>query len=126
MSTEISTLLVRSSEVCGGQLRVEGTEITVAQIAGLYREGYTAEAISDRYPKLTMVQVYAALAYYHANQREIETDLGFEKEETDSTKPVESIEPDIRLNAFKNLQRSLGLTTAKAAEWQKAIGEARR
>ena len=31
-----------------------------------------------------------------------------------------------RIEAFKELQRSLGLTPAKAAEWQHAINEARR
>ena len=31
-----------------------------------------------------------------------------------------------RLEAFKELQRSLGLTPAKAAEWQNAVYEARR
>ena len=31
-----------------------------------------------------------------------------------------------RLRAFKELQRRLGLTSAKAAEWQNAIREARR
>jgi hypothetical protein len=31
-----------------------------------------------------------------------------------------------RLEAFKELQRRLGLTPAKAAEWQDAIREARR
>lgn len=33
---------------------------------------------------------------------------------------------EIRLEAFKRLQRSLGLTPAKAAEWQEAVREARR
>lgn len=31
-----------------------------------------------------------------------------------------------RLEAFKQLQRRLGLTPAKAAEWQRAVHEARR
>ena len=31
-----------------------------------------------------------------------------------------------RLEAFKELQRRLGLTPAKAAEWQNAVHEARR
>jgi hypothetical protein len=33
---------------------------------------------------------------------------------------------EARLEAFKELQRRLGLTSAKAAEWQDAIHEARR
>jgi hypothetical protein len=33
---------------------------------------------------------------------------------------------EVRLEAFKALQRNLGLTSARAAEWQEAVREARR
>ncbi len=81
MSTETAILLVRSPEVCGGRLRVDGTRITVHQIAVLYKQGYNAEDIADQYPHLTLAQVYTALAYYHANREEIEADLEGEKRE---------------------------------------------
>ncbi len=35
----------------------------------------TAEEIALDYPHLTLAQVHAALAYYHVNRDEIETDL---------------------------------------------------
>src|SRR5437899_10300447 len=70
MSTEIGTLLVSSPDVCGGRLRIDGTRITVNQIAVLNKQGYNAEDIADQYPHLTMAQVYAALSHYHANQGE--------------------------------------------------------
>ncbi len=81
MSTAISTLLVSSADVCGGRLRIDGTRITVNQIAALYKQGYNAEDIADQYPHLTLAQVYAALSHYHANQEEIEADLTAEEEE---------------------------------------------
>ena len=81
MSTAISTLLVSSADVCGGRLRIDGTRITVNQIAVLYKQGYNAEDIADQYPHLTMAQVYAALSHYLANQEEIEADLTAEEEE---------------------------------------------
>lgn len=34
-----------------------------------------AEQICDRISRLTLAEVYAALTYYHANIKEIETDL---------------------------------------------------
>ncbi len=68
MSIAINTLLVSSPDVCGGRLRIDGTRITVNQIVVLYKKGYNAERIADEYPYLTMAQVYAALAHYHANQ----------------------------------------------------------
>jgi uncharacterized protein (DUF433 family) len=128
MSTEISTLLVRSPDVCGGRLRIDGTRTTVNQIVALYKQDYSAEAIADQYPHLTRAQVYAALAHYHANQEEIEADLAAERKETHGLPNAltDSLEKEARLEAFKALQRSLSLTPAKAAEWQNAVREARR
>jgi len=50
--------------------------------------GMTPEEIALEYPHLTLAQVHAALAYYHANRDEIEADakqeeaaaLGWEQE----------------------------------------------
>lgn len=137
MSTEISTLLISSPDVCGGRLRIDGTRITINQIAVLYKQGYNADEIADQYPYLTMAQVYAALSHYLANQGEVEAELIAEEREgrraeqeqasdvagrAEGTRPT----PSGRLEVFKELQRSLNLTAAKAAEWQKAVHEARR
>jgi uncharacterized protein (DUF433 family) len=128
MSTEIATLLVSSPDVCGGRLRIEGTRITVNQIAVLYKQGCNAEDIADQYPYLTLAQVYAALAHYHANQEEIEADLEAERKEANgqSNSLTGSLEKELWLEAFRALQRNLSLTPAKAAEWQDAVREARR
>lgn len=128
MSTEIGTLLVSSAGICGGRLRIDGTRITVNQIVVLYKQGCSAERIADEYPQLTLAQVYAALAHYHANQEDIEADLEAERKETnDQTNALTgSLEKENWLEAFNALQRSLCLTPAKAAEWQDAVREARR
>lgn len=81
MSTEIGTLLVSSPDVCGGRLRIDGTRITINQIAALYKQGFDAEEIADQYPHLTLAQVYAALSHYHGNKEEIDADLAAEKQE---------------------------------------------
>lgn len=137
MSTAISTLLISTPDVCGGRLRVDGTRITVNQIAVLHKQGYSAEEIADQYPQLKMAQVYAALSHYHANQEEIEADLTAEEQKARSTRAeqtndvtghekVATLTPTQRWEAFKELQRRLNLTPAKAAEWQDAVREARR
>jgi uncharacterized protein (DUF433 family) len=128
MSTAINTLLASSPDVCGGRLRIDGTRITINQIATLYKQGYNAEEIAEQYPHLTMAQVYAALAYYHANQAEIEADLVAEGNETHGEARVlpGSSEDERWLEAFNELQRRLNLTPAKAAEWEDAVREARR
>ena len=73
MSTAIDTLLGRSPDVCGGRIRIDGTRVTVHQIVTCYQRGLTAEEIVEQYPHVNLAQVFAALAYYHANRDEIET-----------------------------------------------------
>ncbi len=90
MSTMIDTLLVKSPEVCEGRLRIEGTRITVNQIAVWYKQGYSPEEITDQYPHLKLAQVYAALAYYHANNVEVEADLAAEKLEAEKLETQEA------------------------------------
>lgn len=86
MTVAIDTLLDLSSDVCGGQVRIGGTRITVGRIATLYCQGRTAEDIVREYPHLTLSQVYAALAYFHANRDEVEADLTARDAEYDELK----------------------------------------
>jgi uncharacterized protein (DUF433 family) len=83
MTTEISTLLVKSPDICGGRLRIAGTRITVNQVVVWYKQGYSPEEIADQYPHVTLAQVYTALAYYHANREEIEADLAADQQEAE-------------------------------------------
>ena len=75
MATSIDSLLSRSPAVCGGRIRIEGSRVTVHQVAVCYQEGLTAEEIAEQYSHLNLAQVYAALAYYHANRDEIDGEL---------------------------------------------------
>jgi uncharacterized protein (DUF433 family) len=75
MSTMLDNLLVRTPGVCGGRMRIDGTRITVHRIAVLYKQGQNAEEIAQTYPHLSLSQVYAALAFYHANRDEVEAEL---------------------------------------------------
>ncbi len=73
--TEIGTLLDRNPKIRGGRPKIAGTGITVARIVTFYKQGYTPEEIALEYPHVNLPQTHAALAYYHANREEIETDL---------------------------------------------------
>ena len=75
MSTTLDAMLAKTPDVCGGLIRIDGTRITVHRVATLYKQGQTAEDIAQTYPHLSLGQVYAALAYYHANRSEIESEL---------------------------------------------------
>jgi uncharacterized protein (DUF433 family) len=77
--TEIGTLIDRDPDIRGGRPKIAGTGLTVSRIAGWYKLGMTPEEIALEYPHLTLAQVHAALAYYHVNREEIETDLAQEQ-----------------------------------------------
>src|SRR5262245_2192728 len=82
--TDIGALITRSPEIRGGRPRIAGTGVTVMRIASWYRLGLTPEEIADQIPHLSIAQVYAALAYYHANREEIDADLAAQAAETEA------------------------------------------
>jgi uncharacterized protein (DUF433 family) len=55
----------------------------VRRIVGWYKLGIAPEEIADEFGHLSLAQVYAALAYYHANYEEIENDIQSEEHEAD-------------------------------------------
>lgn len=79
--TDIETLIVRSDDIRGGRPRIADTGVTVRRIVGWYQMGLTPDEITDRLEHLTLAQVQAALAYFHANQAEIEADIAAEEAE---------------------------------------------
>jgi len=82
-TTDIGALIVRSPDIRGGRPRIAGTGVTVRRIIGWYKLGLSPEEIVDEFGHLTLAQVYAALAYYHANPEEIEEDMAMEMAETE-------------------------------------------
>ena len=62
--------------VCGGKPCIEGTRIRVLDIVGLHLRGLKPEDMLDTYAqRLTLAQVYSALAYYHDHKAEIEAEI---------------------------------------------------
>ena len=92
MSTviDIATLIARSADTCGNRPRIAGTRITVGRIATLWKQGVTPEEMVDNWPYLRLAQVYAALAYYHANKEEIEAILVADEAEYDRLSALHS------------------------------------
>ena len=74
-TVEIGTLIDRDPAIRGGRPKIAGTGVTVMRVAGWYKTGLSPEEIATQYGHLTLAQVHAALAYYHANVHEIEEDL---------------------------------------------------
>ena len=80
---DIGTLIVRSPEIHAGRPRIAGTGVTVLRLVGWYKQGLSPEEIADEFGHLSLAQVHAALAYYHANREEIEGDLAAEEAESE-------------------------------------------
>ena len=74
-AADIGTFIVLTPEVRSGRARIAGTGVTVRRIVEWYKSGLSPEEIANEIGHLTLAQVFAALAYYHANRHEIENDI---------------------------------------------------
>jgi uncharacterized protein (DUF433 family) len=91
---QLDAMFARNSGICGGRLCIDGTRVTVLQIVTLYKRGESAEEIAENFPQLNLGQIYAALAYYHANQAEVEQELANDEAEFDRLKSQHTAGPD--------------------------------
>ena len=80
--TEIGSLISRRPDIRGGRPCIAGTGVSVRRIAQWHNMGLIPEEIARKFGHLSLAQVHAALAYYHANQGEIDRDLESEARET--------------------------------------------
>ena len=55
-----------------GTYRIRDTRVSLDSLVHLFREGLSAESMVESYPALTLEQVHGALAFYLANQKEID------------------------------------------------------
>ena len=62
-------------EMRDGVYRVAGTRVSLDSIVYAFRQGQTAESTAQSFPSLTLEQVYGAIAFYLANQDEIDAYL---------------------------------------------------
>jgi len=82
-ATEIGSLISRRPKVHGGRPCIAGTAVSVRRIAQWHNMGLIPEEIAWKFGHLSLAQVHAALAYYHANKAEIDADLEEEERETE-------------------------------------------
>ena len=79
--TEIGALISRRPEIREGRPCISGTSVSVRRIAVWHNMGLIPEEIARKFGHLSLAQIYAAHAYYHANQDEIDADLETEAHE---------------------------------------------
>src|SRR5258705_5381999 len=82
--TEIGSLISRRPDIRGGRLCIAGTGVSVRRIAQWHNMGLIPEEIARKFGHVSLAQVHAALAYYHANQVEIDADLEAEAQQADA------------------------------------------
>ena len=59
-------------ELKEGAYRVGGTRVSLDSVVYGFRRGASPEAIQRSFPSLTLEQVYGAIAFYLANQPEVD------------------------------------------------------
>ncbi len=76
---EIGALIARDPALRGGRPIIAGTGICVRTIAIESNQGLSPEEIAADHP-LSLAQVYAGLAFYHANKQQIDADIAVEEQ----------------------------------------------
>lgn len=64
--------VTRVKGVCGGEPVIRGTRIAVRIVAQDWRAGLSPEEIRERYPHLTLAQVFDALSYMEDHDEEMD------------------------------------------------------
>ncbi|MDX2136896.1 MAG: DUF433 domain-containing protein [Chloroflexota bacterium] len=55
-----------------GAIRVSDTRVTLDVLIAFYRQGESPEALHDGFPTVPLADIYAVIAYYLANQAEVD------------------------------------------------------
>jgi uncharacterized protein (DUF433 family) len=71
----IGSLISSSPEICGGKTCIAGTRVPIMNIVIDYKSGQTPEEIAQERSHLNLAQIYAALAFYHANKQAIDKEI---------------------------------------------------
>src|SRR5438105_12510053 len=58
-----------------GVVRVGGTRVSLDTLVTAFREGATAETITDQYPSLRLGDIYTVIGYYLRHQTEVDAYL---------------------------------------------------
>lgn len=99
----------------GGGYYVAGERVSLDSLVYAFRRGASPESIRRSFPVLTLEQVYGAIAYYLAHEREIDAYL----EESERQAAARGAEINARARAakpelFERLERArLGRDTAR-------------
>jgi uncharacterized protein (DUF433 family) len=63
-----------------GAMRVGTTRVMLDSVVAAFQQGHSPETIQQQYPSLSLEEVYGAVAYYLANQEEVDRYLNRQSE----------------------------------------------
>ncbi|MEP7338368.1 MAG: DUF433 domain-containing protein [Acidobacteriota bacterium] len=69
------------TQLPNGAIRVAGTRVSLDTILYHYKQGASAEEITNRFPAVPLEKVYAVIAYYLSHQTELDAYLQQQEEE---------------------------------------------
>ena len=75
-----TNLIVKTSE---GTYLIGKTRVSLDSVIYHFKLGATAEEIAQKFPALTLAEVYSAIAFYLSNRNEIEAYLRSQEDEAD-------------------------------------------
>lgn len=76
----IGSMITQKSNIRQGRPVITGTGVTVQRIVGWYKLGFSPEEIADEISHLSLAQVYAGLAFYHANREQIDAYIAYDNQ----------------------------------------------
>jgi len=84
METLEATQPVTLTKTDDGTIRIGKTRVSLESVAHHFQMGATAEEIAQKFPALTLAEVYGAVAYFLNNREEVESYLQKQEVESDA------------------------------------------
>jgi len=79
-----------------GALRVGSTRVLLELVVHAFQDGATPETIAQRYPTLTLADVYSCITYYLRHREDIEQYLAGREQQAEQTRRrIESQQGDL-------------------------------
>lgn len=97
-----------------GAYRITDSRVSLDSVVYAWRDGLSPERIKENFPVLTLEEVYGAITFYLANQKELDTYLSlseaeFETARQQSIEQLRQNKPQLydRLVAYKRQQATV-------------------
>lgn len=88
-----------------GVMRVGTSRVMLDSVVAGYRQGHSAETLQQQYPALSLEEVYGAIAFYLANQSEVDEYLKRQDRVWEQAREKAEKQPSSVLQPLRKLKR---------------------